>query len=105
MDKVGSIFDRPAFSKAIAAGNTSQALVSTGVNGLCGVSVRESTGSAAVAVRIRDGGSGGAIIAIAGAPSSQVGSAHVPPQGVQVLNGALYLEYVSGSGEVVVWYG
>jgi len=103
--KLGSIFDRPALSASLAAGNSSKAIVSGGANGICGAEVRESTGSAATAWRLRDGTVTGTILCVLGAPSGSTASAYFPPQGVQVLTGIIFAENVSGSGELVVWYG
>jgi len=103
--KLGTIFDRPLIPATKAAGSSSGAIVTGGVNGLVGAEIRESTGSAATAWRIRDGSVTGTILCVLGAPTSSTASAYIPDQGIRVLTGTLYAEAISGSAEIVVWYG
>lgn len=100
-----AIFDRPAQTKVQAAGNGSNTLVSAGANALLGCSVRESTGAASTAWRLHDGTSAaGPVIAVFGAPASGTGSPVLPTVGVAVASGSIFLENVSGSGEVAIYW-
>lgn len=71
---------------------------------IVGWSVRETSGSAAFAAELYEGGgSGGQLLAEIGAPSSQVSNGQPSSPG-WYCQGGLYLSSVSGAFKGVVWY-
>lgn len=85
---------------------TSQVVVAQQVRILYGWALAESTGSATAKVRLRDGSSAsGKLLAPITLAAGESVRDFFPVESVNVTNGAIYLEVVSGSVEGAVYWG